>query len=111
MALVKWDPIREIENLFDRYTSKLRWPSLIRKAFSTTEWSPKVDIAETDQAFIIKAELPEVRKEDTKVRVENGELCISGERTQKMEEQGKKFHHIGTLLRQLHAQLHAARQR
>jgi len=94
MALVKWEPVREIEELFDRYTSKLGWPSLSREAFSTTEWSPKVDIAETDKEFTIKAELPEVRKEDIKISVENGELSISGERKQEKEEKGKKFHRV-----------------
>jgi len=94
MALVKWEPIREIEDLFDRYTSKLGWPSLGREAFSTTEWSPKVDISETDKAFTIKAELPEVRKEDIKVNIENGMLSISGERKQEKEEKDKKFHRI-----------------
>ncbi|OGU23579.1 MAG: heat-shock protein [Hydrogenophilales bacterium RIFOXYD1_FULL_62_11] len=94
MALVKWEPIREIEDLFDRYTSKLGWPSLGREAFSTTEWSPKVDISETDQAFTIKAELPEVRKEDIKVNIENGMLSISGERKQEKEEKDKKFHRV-----------------
>jgi len=94
MALVKWEPLREIEDLFDRHTSKMGWPSLSREAFSTTEWSPKVDIAETDKAFTIKAELPEVRKEDIKVNIENGELSISGERKQEKEEKGKKFHRV-----------------
>lgn len=94
MALVKWEPFREIEDLFDRYTSKLGWPSLSREAFSTPEWSPKVDIVETDKEFTIKAELPEVKKEDVKVNIENGELCISGERKQEKEEKGKKFHRI-----------------
>ncbi|MDO9220738.1 MAG: Hsp20/alpha crystallin family protein [Thiobacillus sp.] len=94
MALVKWEPIREIEDLFDRYTSKLGWPRLSHEAFSTQEWSPKVDIVETDMEFTIKAELPEVNKEDIKVNIENGELCISGERKQEKEEKGKKFHRI-----------------
>lgn len=103
MALVKWEPLREIEDMFDRYTSKLGWPALNREAFSTTEWAPRVDITETDKAFTIKAELPDVRKEDIKVNVENGELCLSGERKQEKEEKGKKFHrierHYGSFMR------------
>lgn len=94
MALVKWEPVREIEDLFDRYTSRLGWPRLSHEAFSTPEWSPKVDIVETDKEFTIKAELPEVNKEDVKVNVENGELRISGERKQAKEEKGKKFHRV-----------------
>jgi hypothetical protein len=61
MVLVKWEPLREIEDMFDRYTSKLGWPALNREAFSTTEWAPRIDITETDKEFTIKAELPEVR--------------------------------------------------
>lgn len=94
MALVKWEPIRELEDMLDRYTGKLNWPSLSREAFTTTEWSPKVDIVETDKEFTIKAELPEVNKEDVKVNVENGVLTLSGERKQEKEEKDKKFHRI-----------------
>lgn len=94
MALVKWEPFRELEDMLDRYTGRLSWPSLSREAFTTTEWSPKVDIAETDKEFTIKAELPEVKKEDVKVNVENGVLTLSGERKQEKEEKGKKFHRV-----------------
>lgn len=94
MALVKWEPFRELEDMFDRYTGRLNFPRLSREVFTTTEWSPKVDIVETDKEYTIKAELPEVNKEDVKVNVENGELTISGERKQEKEEKGKKFHRI-----------------
>lgn len=94
MALVKWEPFRELEDMLDHYTNRLHWPSLSREAFTTAEWSPKVDIVETDKEYTIKAELPEVNKEDVKVNVENGELSISGERKQEKEEKGKKFHRI-----------------
>ena len=58
------------------------------------EWSPQVDIAETEKEFVIKAEIPEVKKEDVKVTVENGVLTIRGERKQEAEEKGKKFHRV-----------------
>ncbi len=93
MALVKWEPFRELEDMLDRY-SRFNWPMLSREAFSTTEWAPRVDITETDKEFTIKAELPEVKKEDVKVNIENGQLSISGERKQEKEEKGKKFHRI-----------------
>lgn len=94
MALVKWEPLREMEDMFDRYTSKLGWPRLSHEGFPTSDWSPKVDIVETDKEYTIKAELPEVNKEDIKVNIEDGELCLSGERKQEKEEKGKKFHRI-----------------
>ena len=94
MALMKWEPLREMEDMFDRYTSRLGWPHMSQEALSTSAWSPKVDIVETDKEYLIKAELPEVNKEDVKVSIENGELRLSGERKQEKEETGKKFHRI-----------------
>ncbi|RME68202.1 MAG: Hsp20/alpha crystallin family protein [Verrucomicrobia bacterium] len=59
-----------------------------------TDWIPAVDIAEDEKAYIIKAELPEVAKEDVKATMERGVLTISGERKLEKEEKGKKFHRI-----------------
>jgi HSP20 family protein len=50
------------------------------------------DITEDDKEYLIKAELPEMRKEDVKVTVENGVLTISGERKFEKEEKKKKYH-------------------
>lgn len=94
MTLMKWEPLREMEDMFDRYTSRLGWPNMNQEALSASAWSPKVDIVETDKEYLIKAELPEVNKEDVKVNIENGELRLSGERKQEKEEKGKKFHRI-----------------
>jgi len=58
------------------------------------DWAPRVDIAETDKAFVIKMEVPEVDKKDVKIEVEHGILKIMGERKREKEEQGKKFHRI-----------------
>ena len=59
-----------------------------------TEWAPPVDITEDDKEYLIKTELPEVRKEDVKVTVENGILSISGERKFEKEAKGKKYHRV-----------------
>ena len=91
MALMKWEPLREIEDMFDRYTRAMSWPS---RAVTAGEWTPRVDISETDKEFVIKAEIPEVKKEDVKVTVENGVLTFQGERKQEKEEKDKKFHRI-----------------
>jgi HSP20 family protein len=52
------------------------------------------NIAETDKAFVIKVEIPEVNKEDVKVTVDNSVLTIWGERKQEKEEEGNKFHRV-----------------
>ena len=95
MALVKWDPWREIDDLFHRYTRAVGLPRTGNQAsLEPGDWSPQVDIAETAKEFVIKAEIPEVKKEDVKVTVENVVLTIRGERKQETEEKGKKFHRV-----------------
>lgn len=95
MALRKWEPLREIEDIFDRYAKTLGWPSSQDKTLVTTgDWSPRVDISETDHEFVVDAELPKVDKDGVKVSVDNGILTIQGERKQEQEEKGKKFHRI-----------------
>jgi HSP20 family protein len=95
MQLTKWDPLREMEDIFDRYNRALSWPRRGSKDIMATEdWAPRVDIVETDNDFNIKAEIPEVKKEDVKVSVDNGVLTIKGERKQEKEEKNKKFHRI-----------------
>jgi HSP20 family protein len=58
------------------------------------DWSPQVDISEDDKEYLAQADLPEMKKEDVKVTVENGVLSISGERKSEKEEKNKKFHRI-----------------
>ena len=106
MALVRWDPFRELEDMSDRLNRVFSRPALRtggKENLTVADWIPTVDISETDGEYLIKAELPEVKKEDVKVTVEDGVLTIQGERRQEKEEKGKKFHRIerayGTFLR------------
>ncbi|OQY18466.1 MAG: heat-shock protein [Desulfobacteraceae bacterium 4572_35.1] len=95
MSLVRWDPWREMEELLDRYNkSEALQPAGGQEIMPKGDWSPRVDIAETDDEFIIKAEIPDVNKKDVKVSVENGVLTIHGERKQEKEEKGKTYHRI-----------------
>ena len=95
MQLTKWDPFREMEDVFDRYSRAIGWPRRgTQEVMATGGWAPRVDIAETDNEFTIKAEIPEVNKEDVKVTVDSGVLTIRGERKQEKEEKGKKFHRV-----------------
>jgi HSP20 family protein len=58
------------------------------------DWTPLADITEDDKEYVIKAELPELKREDVKVTVENGVLTISGERKFEKEEKKKKYHRV-----------------
>ena len=95
MAIVKSDPFSEMDDMFDRYTKAVGWPRRgSQELMATGDWAPRVDISETDHEFIIKAEIPEVGKEDLKVTVDNNVLTIRGERKQEKEEKDKKFHRV-----------------
>ncbi len=85
---------RRMASLFDR--SPFRHGSLTPEEENITvpEWAPLVDIAEDEKEYLIKVELPEVQKDDVKVRVENGTLTISGERKAEKEEKNRKFHRV-----------------
>src|SRR6185295_9089363 len=58
------------------------------------EWTPLVDISEDAKEYLIKAELPEVKKEDLKITMEAGTLTITGDRKCEKEENGKKYHRV-----------------
>ena len=63
-------------------------------SLAVADWSPEVDISEDDQGYLLKADLPEMKKDDVRVTVEDGILSVSGERKSQKEDQKKKFHRI-----------------
>ena len=93
MNIVKWNPLRELEDMqmrLNRFFTEVPTPRSEEPFFA--DWVPAVDIQETAQEYLIKAELPEMKREDVQVNVLDGVLTIEGERTQEKEEKGKKFH-------------------
>jgi HSP20 family protein len=65
-----------------------------KETMIVADWTPSVDISETEGEYQIKAEIPDVKKEDVKVTLEDGVLTIQGERKHEKEEKGKKYHRI-----------------
>lgn len=91
----RFDPAREFEEMFrGMHRAFALWPTKGSEPITVAEWSPSVDIAETNEEYLIKAELPDVRKEDIKVSIENGTLLLSGERKVEREEKGLTFHRM-----------------
>jgi len=97
-AIARWNPTKELDEIQHSITSALGLPTFRkdgeREDLTMSEWAPAVDITEDEHEYLIKAELPEVKKENVKVTVENGILSISGERKFEKEEHGKKYHRI-----------------
>lgn len=98
-TLIRWNPFGEMEELNRRLSSAFGLtPARITNGHeeqpAAAEWLPLVDITEDEREYLIKAELPEVRKEDVKVTVEDGTLTIAGQRKFAKEEAGRRYHRI-----------------
>ena len=96
MTLIRWEPFRELDDIFSRYG-----PLLGRTAVRASQgvendaaWTPAANISETGTEYVIKAELPEVSKEDVKVTVDENVITISGERRKEAEHQDEKLHRV-----------------
>jgi HSP20 family protein len=96
MSLVRWDPFGEIDTLVNQLMPRAaRWPRLsLENSARTLEWSPSADISETDTEFVIRAELPAVKKEDVQVTLDAGMITIKGERKQQKADKNEKYHRI-----------------
>ena len=100
MAVVRWDPLRELEQMADRLNRVMSRPEggtlsgNGKEVMTVADWVPSVDISETEGEYAIQAELPGVKKDAVKVTVENGVLTIQGERRQEQATSGRKHHRI-----------------
>ena len=97
--LIAWNPLREMEEAQNRFNLFLGgFPNRIGSgkphSLAVADWSPEVDISEDDRGYMLKADLPEMKKDDVRVTVEDGILSVSGERKCQKEDQKKKFHRI-----------------
>ena len=112
MALVKFKPEREIstwspfkdlvnmqremgrlfDGLFADFDGDVRTDPFGRSYI--TPWSPRADVIENDDAYVIKAELPGVNKNDVKITLRDNVLTIKGEKKEEKEEKEKNFHRI-----------------
>lgn len=94
----RWNPWKELEEMEKRLTSVFGpSPSGVtdnKEAMSVAQWSPLVDITEDEKEYIVKAEIPEMKKEDIKINVHDDVLAITGERRYEKEEKGKKYHKV-----------------
>jgi HSP20 family protein len=92
------DTVREIEQISDRLNRLLgegRAQTEGREeSMASSDWTPLVDVMETDAEFQIRAELPGVDKEKVKLSVEDGVLTISGLREPEKEEPGRRYHRL-----------------
>ncbi|MGH8205109.1 MAG: Hsp20/alpha crystallin family protein, partial [Steroidobacteraceae bacterium] len=98
MTLIRWEPFRELEDVFSSYSPFFGRLAAARQGAAeegeATTWTPAANISETETEYLIKAELPEVSKEDVKVTVEENVISISGERRKQAEHKDEKVHRV-----------------
>jgi HSP20 family protein len=96
MRVIKWEPFREVDDVFDRFFADAfrRWPRGSAEGRAALDWAPVADVTESEGEYLIKAELPEVRKEDVSLTVQDGVLTLAGERRQEKRDDGEKVHRV-----------------
>lgn len=97
MNLTRFDPFRELEDLsgrLNRMFGQRGRVALDGDDALSADWAPAVDVQETESEYLVKADLPEVKKEDVTVEIVDGTLNVRGERHKEKEEKGKRFHRI-----------------
>jgi HSP20 family protein len=94
MALVRWEPLREISSI----------QSEVNRLFNTffdtpvtaaeRRWIPAMDLVESDEHFVLRADLPGLTQEDVNLELEDNVLTVSGERKAEHEERNEGYHRV-----------------
>jgi HSP20 family protein len=99
MAIVRWEPFRELGSLqaeMNRlFNSVLDTPAPGNGGTGPARrWMPAMDLAETDEHFVLRADLPGLGQDDVKIELEDGTLTISGERRAERESKDEGFYRV-----------------
>jgi HSP20 family protein len=105
MPLIRWNPTRELGSFPSDILSMQRemnrmFDSLFHSglpdetALPPTTWSPAVDIAEHDDGYVVKMEIPGVDKNDVKITMQDNTLTVRGEKKQERESRGSNYHRV-----------------
>ena len=94
MTLIKWQP--KPMNVFDDMDNMIHsffntdWNFPVR---DTRNWSPDIDVKETDNSFVLSADIPGLTKKDIMVNIGHGKLSISGERSYETKQENDNYHY------------------
>jgi HSP20 family protein len=100
MAIVRWEPFRDLLAMQDRMnrlfseTFGRDVPFYREEAASLSRWAPAVDVYETDDNIVVKAELPGLDPKDLDVRIEDNTLFLKGERKLEKEVREQNYHRV-----------------
>ena len=96
MTIVRWEPLRELGSLQNEMNR------LFNTVFDTPQpggstmrrWMPAMDLVETDESFVLRADLPGLSEEDIKIEFDDGTLTVSGERKSEHESKGEGYYRV-----------------
>jgi HSP20 family protein len=97
MALIRWEPVRELNTLqseMNRLFNNLFDAPLPNGGTGVRRWLPAMDLVETDDDFVLRADLPGLSEGDVNIELEDNVLTISGERKSAHEENKQGYHRV-----------------
>jgi HSP20 family protein len=97
MTLIRWEPARELQSIqseMNRLFNTFFEPSAAGNGTVMRRWSPAMDLVETDEHFVLRADLPGVSEGDVKIELDDNVLTISGERKAAHEERKEGFYRV-----------------
>lgn len=93
MRLTRWEPFREMDDFFGGFAPLFgHGGAMPRLVEGVSEFTPRADIIERDKEYLIKLDLPEVKKEEVEVLFDEGVLKVKGERKLEKEVKGETVH-------------------
>jgi len=97
MAIIRWDPFRDMVTLRERMNRLFEDMAASRgedRDISTSSWAPAVDIYETENEVVLTAEIPGIEEKDIEIKVEDNTLTLKGERKFEKETKEENYHRI-----------------
>jgi HSP20 family protein len=98
MAVVRWEPLRELSSLQNEmnrlFNTAFDAPAPAGNSGAMRRWVPAMDLVETDDSFILRADLPGMTQEDVKIELEDNVLTVSGERKSQHETKQEGYHRV-----------------
>jgi HSP20 family protein len=98
MALVRWEPVRELSSLQNEmnrlFNTFFDAPATPGNGGGVRRWVPSMDLVETDEHFVLRADLPGMSEEDVSIELEDNVLTVSGERKAEHEEKKEGYYRV-----------------
>ena len=98
MTIVRWEPLREfstLQNEMNRlFNTVFDAPSPGNGGGTLRRWMPAMDLVETDEHFVLRADLPGLSEDDVKIEFEDGTLTVSGERKAEHESKNEGYYRV-----------------